>query len=57
MNLDHFQAVLGMVGSLNVPVIMDVDLGHLPPMMPLVEGSLAAVTVEGNELSIEMKYL
>ena len=57
MNLDHLQAVLGMVGSLNVPVIMDVDLGHLPPMMPLVEGSLAAVTVEGNELSIEMKYL
>ncbi|MGN0424329.1 MAG: S66 peptidase family protein [Acetatifactor sp.] len=57
MNLDHFRAVLGIIGSLNVPVIMDVDLGHLPPMMPLVEGSLAAVTVEGNELSIEMKYL
>ena len=25
----------------NVPVIMDVDLGHLPPMMPLVVGSMA----------------
>ena len=29
----------------HVPVIMDVDLGHLPPMMPLIVGSLADVTV------------
>ena len=28
-----------------VPVIMDVDLGHLPPQMPLICGSLAEVVL------------
>lgn len=56
MNLDHIQAVLGIVNAMNVPAILDVDLGHLPPMMPLVEGSLADVTVEGNALSVTMRY-
>ncbi len=28
-----------------VPVIMDVDLGHLPPQMPLICGSMADVTL------------
>lgn len=55
-NLDHFQAVLGIIGSLGIPVIMDVDLGHLPPMMPLVVGSMADVTVGESGLNIEMHY-
>lgn len=56
MDLNHFQAVLGNLAGMNVPVVMDVDLGHLPPMMPLVVGSCAEVTVERNTLGIEMTY-
>ena len=40
----------------NVPVIMDADIGHLPPMMPLVAGSLATVAYENNNLRINMEY-
>jgi len=33
---------------------MDVDLGHRPPMMPLVVGSLAKVTAAENSIRVEM---
>ena len=56
MNLDAYAAVLEIAGGKGVPVIMDVDLGHLPPMMPLVVGSVAKVTVKGNDISVEMEY-
>lgn len=56
MNLDACEAVLEIAGRKGVPVVMDVDLGHLPPMMPLVVGSLAQVAVQGNEIRIEMRY-
>lgn len=45
MGLDTYQAVLEVAGKYNVPVIMDVDLGHLPPMMPIITGSIGEVTV------------
>lgn len=57
MNLDAQSAVLEIVGTKNVPVVLDVDLGHLPPMMPLVVGSLADVTVKGSEeLTVDMEF-
>lgn len=54
MGLDAYRAILHVAGEKNVPVIMDADLGHLPPMMPLIVGSYAEVAVEGNELTIQM---
>ncbi len=57
MNLDACGAVLEVAGRKNVPVVMDVDLGHLPPMMPLVVGSMADVAVKGNDIRIEMRFV
>ena len=57
MGLDACVAVLEVAGRKNVPVVMDVDLGHLPPMMPLVVGSMADVAVKGNDIRIEMRYV
>lgn len=56
MGLDAYGAVLEVAGRKNVPVVMDVDLGHLPPMMPIVVGSMADVAVNGNDIRIEMRY-
>ena len=56
MGLDQYRAVTDMLSEYNVPVIMDADIGHLPPMMPLVCGSLAAVSVKGNDIGIHMEY-
>ncbi len=55
MNLDAHDAVMEVAGRKRVPVVLDVDLGHLPPMMPMIVGSLAEVTVNGNDIRIEMQ--
>lgn len=57
MNLDAYDAVLEVAGQKNVPVVMDMDLGHMPPMMPLVTGSMAQVAVKGNDIHIKMRYV
>lgn len=56
MGLDQYKAVTDILSPYNVPIIMDVDIGHLPPMMPLVSGSKAHVTVDHNDITISMKY-
>ena len=56
MGLDAYNAVLEVAGRKNVPVIMDVDLGHVAPMMPIVVGSYADVTVCGNDIKIDMNW-
>lgn len=43
MGLDHIRAVTDVLAELEVPILLDVDIGHLPPMMPLVSGSMAEV--------------
>lgn len=55
-NLDAYQAVLNVASGYQVPVVMDMDIGHRPPMMPLVTGCVARVSVQGNALSMEMQY-
>ena len=56
MGMDQYRAVTEVLAHYNVPIIMDVDLGHLVPMMPLVCGSVGHVKVEGNDISIKMEY-
>lgn len=53
--IDHYQAVYEMLRKYQVPVLMDVDIGHLPPMMPLICGSLAEVQSDGEHYTVEMK--
>lgn len=57
MNLDATRAVLDIAGKKNVPILIDVDLGHCPPMMPLVVGSYADIKSLGNELHVKMKFI
>ena len=44
-----------MLRQYRVPVMMDLDIGHLPPMMPLVCGSMARVVSDGRTYSVEME--
>lgn len=52
---DQYHAVMDLLGKFNVPVIMDLDIGHLPPMMPVISGALAEVFASGN--TFEMHYI
>ncbi|MCK0112043.1 LD-carboxypeptidase [Ornithinimicrobium sp. F0845] len=46
------EAVLDALGDLDVPIVFDVECGHVPPYLPLVNGALAHLTATDNERSI-----
>ncbi len=56
MGLDTYQAVYEVIKEYQVPVIMDVDLGHLPPSLPIISGGLAEVEWQGDEIGIQYIY-
>lgn len=56
MGFDRFTAVTGILKKYNVPIIMDADIGHLPPMMPIVSGALADVCAGDNSLEIKYRF-
>lgn len=50
--LDQYRAVTDVLSRYQVPIIMDLDIGHLPPMMPMVNGAYAKVRISGNDVRI-----
>lgn len=57
MGLDHIRAVTDLLAEYQVPILLDVDIGHLPPMMPLITGSMAHITAspEDGSMSLQME--
>lgn len=45
--LTQREAVVDALGMLDLPIIFDVECGHTAPRIPLLNGALAEVTVEG----------
>ena len=54
MGLDQYEAVMGILSEFRVPVILDLDIGHTAPMMPLVCGAQADVSA--GEGHFEISY-
>ncbi len=52
MGLDQYRAVTELLAEYQVPIIMDVDFGHLSPMMPIMCGAVGQVQVNGNDIAI-----
>lgn len=50
--LNQYTAVTDMLEDFDVPIIMDLDIGHMPPMMPVICGAKAEITVEKNKFSM-----
>lgn len=42
-SLSQHEAVLDALGSLNVPIIADIECGHVPPYMPIVNGAYGRI--------------
>lgn len=56
LGLDQYHAVADLLEEYNVPIIMDLDIGHLAPMMPIVCGSTAEVDVAENNIQISYTW-
>lgn len=52
--IDEYQAVTEMIAKYHVPILMDVDIGHVSPMMPLICGSMGRVVSDGKTYRVEM---
>ncbi|MBO4864699.1 MAG: LD-carboxypeptidase [Eubacterium sp.] len=56
LGVDQYKAVTDILGGFNVPIIMDIDIGHLPPSMPIISGGIADVEAEGNNITINYEF-
>lgn len=45
-HLTQHEAVLDALGMLDLPIVLDVECGHVQPFLPLVNGALARVVVD-----------
>ncbi len=55
MGLDQYRAVVDVLGDMDLPIFMDLDIGHLPPQIPLISGSVASVWAVEQRFSIDMR--
>lgn len=46
--LTQREAVVDALGRLGLPIVLDLEIGHVPPHLPLVNGALAGITVDGD---------
>ncbi|GAW51313.1 MULTISPECIES: S66 family peptidase [unclassified Nocardioides] len=51
-DMTQAEAVADALGGLDVPVVLDVECGHVAPYLPLVNGALAHVVVDGDRREI-----
>jgi len=50
--LTQHEAVRDALGMLDLPIVLDVEVGHAQPQLPLVSGALARVVVDGERREI-----
>ncbi|WP_423919682.1 hypothetical protein ACPEEZ_12775 [Frigoribacterium sp. 2-23] len=55
--LSHDDAARLALDDLDIPVIVDVDTGHQPPQLPLVNGALAEVALRGGHGTITQRLV
>lgn len=48
-------AFTGILEKYNVPIVLDTDIGHLSPMLPLVSGGYGKINAKENKLSVDIK--
>jgi muramoyltetrapeptide carboxypeptidase len=51
------EAVLDALAPLDLPLVFDVEIGHVPPHLPLLNGALATVTADGDKHEIVQELL
>ncbi len=47
------EAALGVLKEFGVPIVLDIDLGHLSPRIPFVSGGFAKINAKENRFKIE----
>ncbi len=51
-DISYEEAVLTILGEMNLPIILDADIGHKPPQFTMINGAIACVKSFGGKGSI-----
>ncbi len=51
-DISYEEAVLSILGGMNLPIILDADIGHKPPQFTMINGAIACVRSFGGKGSI-----
>lgn len=51
-DFDHYEAAIRALSKYNVPIILDADIGHLSPQMPIMSGAYAKVIADKKNMTI-----
>ena len=55
--LSYRDAVESALANHDVPILLDCDLGHIPPSMPFIEGALTEVDAKGDRMKLVQKLV
>ena len=47
------ETVLSQLKDLNIPIIIDIDIGHISPRMTIINGAIAKITSKSGKGQIE----
>lgn len=51
--ISYKDAINDAIGDLNIPIILDADIGHLAPQIPIVTGAILEITSENGKGTIK----
>ena len=51
------EAIENVLGNLNIPIVLDADIGNMPPQMTLINGALATVRCENGRGLVKQKLV
>ena len=57
MGMSFDDAARDMLEDLQVPVLLNADLGHLPPMMPFVSGAFTKVDARDGQMKLQTLFV
>jgi muramoyltetrapeptide carboxypeptidase len=55
-NFELIDALTSIFSEMNIPVIYDVDIGHVPPQITLVNGAFANVAYNDHKGTVTMSF-
>ena len=56
-DLTYVEAIENVLGNLNIPIVLDADIGNMPPQMTLINGALATVRCENGRGLVKQKLV
>ena len=54
--MKYFDAIKQALGDLDIPIIYDTDIGHVPPQMPIVNGGILEVKNKDGKFFVKTNF-